>query len=151
MTDATNNGEKTQLRGRPFAPGNPGGPGRPEGSRNKATLMLDQLADGEAEPILQQVMAQARDGDLKAAELVLSRAWPARKGRRVRFDLPAVNTAADVARAISALIEVTGRGDLTPDEAAIVAGLLEARRKAIETVELEDRLSKLEGMQQDKI
>jgi hypothetical protein len=57
----SNNGEKTTR----FQPGNPGGPGRPAGSRNTASLMLDQLADGEAEGIFAQVIASARGGDMK--------------------------------------------------------------------------------------
>jgi hypothetical protein len=34
---------------------------------------------------------------------------------------------------------------LTPDEAALVGGLLDAKRKALETVAIEERLTKLEG------
>jgi len=36
------------------------------------------------------------------------------------------------------------RGEITPDDASTVAGVLEAKRRAIETVELEARLSELE-------
>jgi hypothetical protein len=35
-------------------------------------------------------------------------------------------------------------GELTPDEAGAVAGVIEAKRRAIETVEHEERLRKLE-------
>ena len=80
---ATNNAPIT--RGRPFEPGNAGGPGRPEGSRNKATIILDALADGEAEAVLRKVIEAAMSGDLKAAEIVLSRVWPPRKGRGIRI------------------------------------------------------------------
>ena len=41
-----NNGRNT--RGKPFEPGNPG---RPKGARNKATLALEALLDGEAQAI----------------------------------------------------------------------------------------------------
>jgi hypothetical protein len=37
-------------------------------------------------------------------------------------------------------------GDLTPDEAQMVANVLEVRRRAIETVDLENRLRVLESM-----
>ena len=44
MTEnATKNAGKT--RGKPFELGNPGGPGRPEGSRNRATVLLDEYGD----------------------------------------------------------------------------------------------------------
>lgn len=150
MTDTINNGEKTQTRGKPFAPGNPGGPGRPQGSRNTSTLMLDQLADGEAGDILAKVIAKARRGDLKAAELILSRAWPARKGRLVSLELPAVVTSKDVVAAIGSIVEATSRGEITPEEGSLLAGLLEAKRKAIETLEFEERLSKLEALQEER-
>ena len=35
-------------------------------------------------------------------------------------------------------------GDITPDEAATVAGILETHRKAIETAELAERLVSIE-------
>ncbi len=35
-------------------------------------------------------------------------------------------------------------GELTPDEANAVAGVIEVKRRAIETIELEERLRKLE-------
>jgi hypothetical protein len=35
-------------------------------------------------------------------------------------------------------------GEITPDEAATIAGVLESKRKAIETVELEARIARLE-------
>ena len=41
-----------------FAPGNPGGPGRTQGSRNTATLILDRMADGEANAIFAQAYGQ---------------------------------------------------------------------------------------------
>jgi hypothetical protein len=41
----------THKRGRPFAPSNRSSKGRPVGSRNKTTLMLEQLLDGEGEAI----------------------------------------------------------------------------------------------------
>lgn len=145
MTDTSNNDSQTRLKGWQFAPGNPGGPGRPEGSRNRATLVLDQLAEGDAEKILAKVLAMADGGDLKAAEVILARVWPIRKGRRVSLKLPSVSTPQDVLAAISAVVEATAEGELTPDEAALIAGLLDTKRKAIETVAIEERLAKLEA------
>jgi hypothetical protein len=102
------------------------------------------MADGDAQEILQQVLESAKGGDTRAAELILSRVWPPRKGRRVSLSLPKVATGQDVLAAIGAVLEATGTGEITPDEAALIASLLETKRKAIETVELEARLTKLE-------
>jgi hypothetical protein len=144
----TKNGPKTAKQTR-FAPGNPGGPGRPEGSRNAATLILDQLADGQAEGILKDVLDRAAGGDMRAAELILSRVWPPRKGRPVAFSPPSLTTADDIVAAIGAVLTATASGDLTPEEAMLVAGLLDTKRKAIETVEIEKRLTKLEGQKHE--
>lgn len=143
MNDPSKNDQKS-IPGR-FAPGNPGGPGRPQGSRNTASLLLDQLADGEAEAILAEVIAKAKAGDMKAADMILARAWPQRKGRPVSLRIPPVESATDVLKALGAVLAAMGDGQLTPDEAALVGGLLETKRKALETVEIEERIAKLEA------
>src|SRR5690349_3136420 len=84
-----------------FKPGNPGGPGRPAGSRNAATLLLDKLADEAAGDLLEKMIEAAKGGDMRAAELILSRVWPVRKGRPVSLDLPAIKSAGDVVTALS--------------------------------------------------
>jgi hypothetical protein len=66
------------------------------------------------------------------------------KERPVRLDLPAIKTAHDVLLAHATAIQAMAAGEITPGEAATVASVLEAKRKAIETVEIEARLSKLE-------
>jgi hypothetical protein len=67
----------------------------------------------------------------------------------VVFDLPKVEAAADVLSALGAVVDAVAAGDLTPDEGATVAGLLEAKRKAIETVEIKRRIAALEQQQKD--
>ena len=113
---ASKNASKT--RGKPFGPGNPGGPGRPEGSRNKVTIALDRIADGAGKEILQSMVEGAKGGDMRAAELVLSRIWPVRKGgRSIALDLPKISTAADVVKALGLVADAVGAGDLTPEKA----------------------------------
>jgi hypothetical protein len=45
-----------KIRGRPFKPGNPG---RPPGSKNKTTQIVEQLAEEQAEQLVQKVLEQA--------------------------------------------------------------------------------------------
>ena len=97
MDDASK--KPSETRGRPFEPGNPGGPSRPAGSRNKATLVLDQIADDAGKAILERMVEAAKGGDMRAAELVLQRIWPARKSRPIALTLPAIQSAADVVAA----------------------------------------------------
>ena len=140
MSDAPRK-SAANTRGRPFPPGNPG---KPRGARHRATLMAEQLMEGDVEAVVRAVIAAAKGGDMTAARLVLERIAPPRKGRPVVFALAAAETAEDVAKAQGAVIAAVAIGDLTPDEGAAVAGLLETRRKAIETVEIERRLADLE-------
>ena len=60
-----------------FEKGHPGGPGRPRGSRNVVNLLLDQLAEAEAETMVRKMIDAASEGDRVAARLVLSRIWSA--------------------------------------------------------------------------
>jgi len=49
-----------QQRGVPFKPGRSGNPnGRPAGSRNKATLAIESLLEGEAEALARKVVELA--------------------------------------------------------------------------------------------
>jgi Family of unknown function (DUF5681) len=135
----------TQRPGQ-FQPGNPGGPGRPQGSRNAATLALDQLADDAGKAILEKMVEAAKNGDLRAADLVLQRIWPVRKGRPLSLSLPlpVIKTATDVVTALGTVAGLVSAGEVTPDEGAALAAIFESKRRAIETVDLEARLSALE-------
>jgi len=133
-----------KTRGRPFQAGNPGGPGRPEGSRNKATVVLDALANDEASEILSGVILAAKSGDMAAAKVILDRCWPARKGGRVTVAFPPIARAQDIVGALGTVAEAVGRGELSPEEGSAVASILETQRKAVETVDIERRIAALE-------
>jgi hypothetical protein len=81
----------------------------------------------------------------------LDRISPARKGRPIHFELPEARTAEDISAALAAVVGAMANGKLTPDEAAMVASVLEVRRKSIETVELENRLRVLESKSNDAV
>jgi hypothetical protein len=74
----------------------------------------------------------------------MERIVPAVKSRAIKIDLPTVDTMTDVLKAQSVAIQAMAAGDITPDEAATIAGVLDAKRRAIETVELEKRIAALE-------
>lgn len=131
--------------GKPFPKGVSGNPkGRPSGSRHGASLALDALAAGEANDILDAMVERAKGGDVSAATLILSRAWPQRKGRPTPLNLPPVKTAADLTAATSAVIEAMANGTLTPEEAQQVSAVLTVHRTALETLDLEARIAALE-------
>ena len=134
-----------QRRGRPFEPGASGNPrGRPRGSKHAALVALDAIGSEAAEDVLKKVIEAAKTGDARSAEILLRRVWPERKGRTVQFSLPAVDTVADIPKALSAVIAAMSAGELTPDEASAIAGVIEGKRKAIETEDFDRRLVALE-------
>ena len=122
--------------------GNPAG--RKAGSRNRATLALDAIGQVAGAEIVQRVIAEALDGNLFAAGLILQRVWPIRRGAPVRLALPSVETAADLPRAIAAVTAAVAAGELTPDEGSSIVTIMEAQRRTIETCELEKRITDLE-------
>lgn len=131
---------KTQFK--PGQSGNPGG--RPVGSKHKATLAMEALMEGQAEQLAQAAVDKALEGDSAALRLCLERLFPVRKGRPIQFDLPPVKTAHDILTAQASVLGAVSDGTLTPDEGNTVSGMLETKRRALETVEIEERLSRLE-------
>jgi hypothetical protein len=143
IPDASKNTKRTY--GKPFEKGNRASPGRPQGSRNSATIMAEKLMQDGIDNIVKTVMEAAAQGDMTAARLVLERVVPVRRGRPVNLTLGPIETADGVSKAVSATVQAMADGELTPDEAATVTGVLEAKRKVIETGELEERLTRIEA------
>jgi hypothetical protein len=101
--------------------------------------------EGQAEAITQRVVNAALEGDMAAIKLVMDRVAPARKSRPVKIDIPPTVDARGVALAQATVVASVAGGEITPDEGMALSGLLEARRRAIETEELAARLQHLEA------
>src|SRR3954447_2593247 len=140
MAHDRNNGSDTEQPTRPgtFRPGNPG---RPAGARNRVTLAAMALLEGEAEALTRRCVELALAGDTTAMRLCLERLLP--KGRSVRLQLP-MRTRADLDAATETVSEAMAEGAIVLDEVATLAGLIEARRRLLETTELERCLVVLE-------
>ena len=137
---------KQQQRGKPFQKGQSGNPnGRPLGARNQRTLALEELMDGEIEAITRKAIEAAKAGDIAAIRLVMDRVLPPARSRPISIDLPVLTDAASVSSAQAEILKAVAIGDLRLDEAESLSGLLEARRKSLETVELEYRIKELEA------
>ena len=144
MTESTENSGRHQGQFKPGQSGNPSG--KPKGARNKVTLALEALLDGEAEALTKKAIELAKGGDLVALRLCMDRLLPPRKDRPVSLDLPSIESARDMPKAISALLGAVAAGKLAPSDAAEVTKLLDAYVKAFETTELAKRLERLERM-----
>ena len=87
----------------------------------------------------------AESGDPTALRLCLERILAApRRERAVRFRLPPIASAADIAAAMGALTAAIAEGALTPGEAESVARVVDTLLHAIDTSDFDRRLQALE-------
>jgi Family of unknown function (DUF5681) len=134
-----------KQRGRPFEKGRSGNPqGRPPGARNAATMMAEQLLDGEAATITRKAIELAKQGDLSALRLCLERIVPPRRERPANFNLPLMNSADDASKAMAAITAAVANGELTPAEASELSRVIEGYVKALDATEIDRRLRLLE-------
>jgi hypothetical protein len=152
-------------------PGTPKTGGRKPGTPNRLTLALRERIAATADPFdfLVKVMrgegipaAPLKDAPeqvltyptldqrISAGRILADKLLPNAKDRPIQIDLPVLKSPADVLSAQAAIVAAMGRGEITPDEANTVAGVVELKRRAIETVEHERRLAALEAVRNGK-
>jgi hypothetical protein len=115
-----------------FVPGSSGNPGgKKPGTRNRATVLREALAEGEDLAAARIVIDKALAGDAVAARFILDRLTPRPRGRAIELDLPKGEKAADVLAASNATIAAMASGEITPDEALTVTKVLDGRLRAL--------------------
>ena len=130
-----------------FKKGQSGNPtGRVPGSRNRTTLALESLLDGQADALTAKAIELALAGDMAALRLCLDRILPPRRDRPVTFALPPVESAQNAASTISAVLAAVAAGEITPADAGEISKLIEVYVKAFEVAELAERIEQLERM-----
>ena len=128
-----------------FEKGQSGNPaGRPKGVRNKTTLAVEALLDGEAEAITRKAIEKAKDGDMTAIRLCLDRLAPPAKDRPVSFTFPQMEKAANAVTAASAIVEAVAAGELTPCEAGEVMKIVDIYTRTLQAADIEARVEVLE-------
>jgi hypothetical protein len=129
-----------------FQKGQSGNPeGRRPGSRNKATLLIEQLLGDATKDITEKAIELAKAGDSTALRLCMDRIVPARKDRHIAFKLPKLEKPEDAVTAASAIVEAVADAELTPSEAAEMMKLVEGYTRILEAEDHEQRLRALEG------
>jgi Family of unknown function (DUF5681) len=129
-----------------FQKGQSGNPeGRPPGSRNKATLLIEQLLDDATKDITKKAIDLAKAGDSTALRLCMDRIVPARKDRHIAFKLPKMESPEHAVKAAAAIVEAVAGAELTPSEAAEMMKLVEGYTRILEAEDHEQRLRALEG------
>ena len=125
-----------------FASGNAG---KPKGSRNKATIAIESLLDGQAEALTQKAISAALTGDAVALKLCMDRIAPSPKDNPICFSLPDMHCVRDASEAAGGILRAVSKGEITPVEATRVMGLIGRYRRILELTEIENRLSALEN------
>src|SRR4051794_17225119 len=86
--------DKRNLISGRYSKGTSGNPaGRPAGSRNKSTLLSEEMLQGQAPAIIQKAIDLALKGDTTALRLCLERICPPRKERLIDLPLPLITEA----------------------------------------------------------
>jgi len=128
-----------------FLPGQSGNPaGRPRGARNKKTIALEALLDGESEALMEKIIAFAKMGDDIAMRLCVERMMPPRRERPVPLRLPRIESEADARRATSDIIEAMSEGEVTPKEADQLLRAVAGAGCIMQSIEIAARLNWME-------
>lgn len=119
------------------------------------------------------MLAEALAGGISPVEYMLTimrdenaeegrRAWAAEKAapylhprptptdRTIRIGLPDTSTLEGIDKALDTIISAIASGDIAPAEGHSLIAVIEARRKAIETTELAERIERLEEAAADR-
>ena len=128
-----------------FQPGQSGNPaGRPRGLRNKKTIALEGLVDGEAEAVMQKMITLAKMGDDVAMRLCAERMMAPRRERPVPLALPRIESDADARRASADILEALAEGEITPKEAEHLLRAVAGAAVITQSNEIVARLDRIE-------
>jgi hypothetical protein len=122
MTDQTTT-MTPAVRGRPFAKGNGG---RRPGSKNKNSLIVEVLSDGDEQELVRKGLELAKAGDVSMLKFFLSRLLP--RERPIRIDLPQMEFADDAVEALGSILHAVSEASITPGEGADLANLVRTQK-----------------------
>ena len=105
---------------------------------------IHYLRFGEAEGLTRGCIKKALDGDMTALRLCLERILPPSRERPVKINLPATSTANGINHTAEAILQGVATGELLPADGTAHSNIIEKRRAAFETLEIEKRLAVLE-------
>jgi len=97
--------------------------------------LTDAMLEGSAEEIMQRVLELARNGDKAILVKCFERLVPRPRERPVSIQMPPVNSAADRANAVQAIIAQAAAGEIALSEAERFVRLIDIQIEAIETSE----------------
>ncbi len=107
-------------------------------------MLVDSMIEHEAEALTTKALELAKDEHERLLVACLDRLAPVRKSRPIRLDLPSVETAENILKAQAVVVGAVARGELDTSEGKAMADILETKRRALETVEFDKRITALE-------
>ena len=127
--------------------GNPSG--RPVGSRNRATLLEEQLLDGEAEQLTRKLVELALKGNGQMMKLCVDRLLPIPKERSIELDLPLPKNAQELPASYESVLSAICEGRITPNEGQSLNGLLDSQARGFELQSIDRRIQALEDRESE--
>ena len=145
MSDIVPQKPQYRPRGRPWAKGQSGNPaGRRKGCRNWATLAAELYLDGEAEGLMRKAVELAYAGSALHMKLVLDRTIAPLRERPAPVPLPRIDSVADLAPAMDAVLAAVSGGLITTGQALELSMVVATRLRAVEAGEFDRRLTAIE-------
>jgi hypothetical protein len=127
--------------GTSFKKGWSGGPGRPVGSRNSATIALEQMGEENAYAVYAKLVELALEGDVNACKLIIDRVYPPRKGLRVNLEYSGtMDTVQDINMLSKHVLGKVLSGGLSPEEGEEYGKLCEQRLKIITDTDVMNKI-----------
>ena len=133
-----------------FAPGNRGGPG---GSRHRSLELrraaIEAITEEHIQAMIRKAARMGLEGNLAAMRLVFERvcgraAEAPVETESLPFSLPRIRTAADCMLSLERVSEAVCAGKIDHEAARFLLDMIQARLKAMEVGEFEQRLVEME-------
>jgi hypothetical protein len=125
--------------------GNPGG--KPKGETAKGRFRAQ--VEAALPSIVAKLIESAQEGDVSAANIILSKVIPSLKPTSDAISLP-MATGTSLADKGLAVLAAASRGDLNPDDGQALMNLLTAQSRLVEQSEVLQRLEVIEAWLQAK-
>ena len=122
--------------------GNPAG--RPAGSRNKASIAIENIFLDEQERLSRKCIKLALRGNMQALKLCIERICPVRRDTPINVKLPRVSSVEDATTLSSALLDQVANGQITPSQGELLSRMIEKHIRVMQLTDLESRLQQLE-------
>jgi len=137
-------------RGKPFKPGNKLGRGRPPGSRNKKSLLPQEVLSEYGDRLIRKALHVALKGDSAMLRMFLGHLLPKQAEPAVKVGPLRFGTAEELNQGLNRVMELVAAGQLNLSAAKDITDMIETRRRVIDTKELEGRVRLLEDAHRDE-